>query len=151
MRTVFFLLLAISLTVTVRAQKTYASLNHIAIYVVDLQKSTDFYKNIIGIEEIPEPFHDGQHSWFRVGESSQLHIISGAKKALEHPKDAHLCFRVPSVPAFIVNLIKAGIPFEDWQGKQNAITTRVDGIKQIYFKDPDGYWIEINDDQYGVK
>jgi lactoylglutathione lyase len=29
--------------------------------------------------------------------------------------------------------------------KRWTITTRVDGVKQIYFKDPDGYWIEIND------
>ena len=130
------------------AQKQHASLNHIAIYVVDLEKRTTFYKDIIGIEQIPEPFHDGRHSWFRVGAHSQLHIISGAKKPMELPKDMHLCFRVPSVSAFIVNLIRAGIPFEDWQGKQNAITTRVDGIKQIYFKDPDGYWIEVNDDNY---
>lgn len=130
------------------AQQKHASLNHMAIYVVNLEKSTSFYKDIIGIEQIPEPFHDGRHSWFRVGEHSQLHIISGAKQPMALPKDMHLCFRVPSVPAFIVKLIKAGIPFEDWQGKQNAITTRVDGIKQIYFKDPDGYWIEVNDDNY---
>lgn len=133
---------------TAAAQNKHATLNHIAIYVVDLDKSTAFYMNIIGIEQIPEPFHDGRHSWFRVGEHSQLHIISGAKKPMELPKDMHLCFRVPSVQAFIVNLIRAGIPFENWQGKQNAITTRVDGIKQIYFKDPDGYWIEINDDNF---
>jgi lactoylglutathione lyase len=30
-------------------------------------------------------------------------------------------------------------------GEKMAITNRVDGVKQIYFKDPDGYWIEIND------
>lgn len=130
-----------------QAQKAYASLNHIAIYVVDLEKSTAFYKNIIGIEEIPEPFHDGRHSWFKVGAQSQLHIISGAKKPFEHPKDAHLCFRVSSVEAFIITLIKAGIPFEDWKGTPNGITTRVDGVKQIYFRDPDGYWVEINDDK----
>ena len=69
------------------AQKQHASLNHIAIYVVDLEKSTTFYKDIIGIEQIPEPFHDGRHSWFRVGAHSQLHIISGAKKPMELPKD----------------------------------------------------------------
>ena len=148
MRPYLFVFLLSVLGMPAAAQKTTATLNHIALYVVDLDKSTAFYKDIIGIEPIPEPFHDGRHSWFRVGEHSQLHIISGAKKPMELPKDMHLCFRVPSVPAFIVNLIKAGIPFEDWQGKQNAITIRVDGIKQIYFKDPDGYWIEVNDDNY---
>jgi len=25
------------------------------------------------------------------------------------------------------------------------VTNRVDGVHQIYLKDPDGYWLEIND------
>jgi catechol 2,3-dioxygenase-like lactoylglutathione lyase family enzyme len=29
--------------------------------------------------------------------------------------------------------------------EDRAVTTRPDGIKQIYFQDPDGYWIEVND------
>jgi lactoylglutathione lyase len=35
--------------------------------------------------------------------------------------------------------------WEDLSGKKNAISSRVDGVKQIWFQDPDGYWIEIND------
>jgi catechol 2,3-dioxygenase-like lactoylglutathione lyase family enzyme len=46
----------------------------------------------------------------------------------------------------IQQLQKAGISFEDWRGRKNSITTRPDGIKQIYFQDPDGNWIEINND-----
>ena len=42
-------------------------------------------------------------------------------------------------------LKKNNIPFESWAGEKNTYTNRVDGVKQIYFKDPDGYWIEIND------
>jgi lactoylglutathione lyase len=26
-----------------------------------------------------------------------------------------------------------------------VVTNRVDGVKQFYFKDPDAYWLEIND------
>jgi lactoylglutathione lyase len=49
------------------------------------------------------------------------------------------------VDDFIKILKQGKIAFEDWQGKPNSVTLRVDGVKQIYFKDPDGYWIEIND------
>lgn len=38
------------------------------------------------------------------------------------------------------------IEFEDWAGTRKAVTLRVDGIKQVYFKDPDGHWLEVNDD-----
>ena len=37
------------------------------------------------------------------------------------------------------------IPFENGKGEKNTITNRPDGVKQIYFQDPDGYWIEVND------
>ena len=120
-------------------------LNHIAVYVVDLKISTAFYKDIIGLDTIPEPFHDGRHTWFSVGIKSHLHIISGAKGKTEHEKNSHLCFSVPSVADFIKVLEKNNVEYENWAGQKNTVTNRVDGVKQIYFKDPDGYWIEIND------
>ncbi len=120
-------------------------LNHIAIYVVDLQVSTVFYRDLIGLDTIPEPFHDGRHTWFSIGPKSHLHVISGAAAAVPHDKNAHLCFTVPSVVDFTKKLNAKNIEYENWAGEKKAITNRVDGVKQIWFKDPDGYWIEIND------
>lgn len=122
-----------------------AMLNHIAVYVIDLKTSTAFYRDIIGLDTIPEPFHDGRHTWFSVGVKSHLHIISGAASKKEHDKNSHLCFSVSSVADFIKVLEKNKIEYENWPGQRNTVTTRVDGVKQIYFKDPDGFWIEIND------
>jgi len=127
------------------AMNPKASLNHIALYVVDLKTSTAFYDNIIGLDTIPEPFHDGRHTWFSIGPKSHLHIISGAAQKTEQNKNTHLCFSVSSVDAFIPTLKKNNIEYESWPGEKNTVTTRVDGVKQIYFKDPDGYWLEIND------
>lgn len=139
-----FLLLLPGL-ISAQSSKSKARLNHIAVYVENLKVSTDFYSNIVGLDTIPEPFHDGRHTWFSVGPKSHLHLISGATKKMEHDKNGHLCFSVPSVDDFIKVLAKNKVPFESWTGEQNSVTTRVDGVKQIYFKDPDGYWIEIND------
>ena len=122
-----------------------ATLNHIALYVVDLKTSTSFYQNIIGLDTIPEPFHDGRHTWFSIGHKSHLHLIQGAKTKTEREKNTHLCFSVASVTDFILVLKKNNIEYENWAGEKGAVTNRVDGVKQIYFKDPDGYWIEIND------
>lgn len=119
--------------------------DHIAIYVNNLEKSAAFYKNIIGIDSIPNPFNDHKHVWFDIGAKNALHIIAGAKSALKHPQNNHICFSISSVDAFAQNLLKAGISYENANGKENTITIRPDGVKQIYFKDPDGYWIEIND------
>jgi len=81
-------------------------LNHIAVYVVDLKISTAFYKDIIGLDTITEPFHDGRHTWFSVGVKSHLHVISGATAKTAHDKNAHLCFSVASVPEFVKVLEK---------------------------------------------
>jgi lactoylglutathione lyase len=52
---------------------------------------------------------------------------------------------VASVDSFLQKLVKAGIEYHNAQGIKNEITIRPDDVKQIYFTDPDGYWIEIND------
>lgn len=122
-----------------------ARLNHIAIYVVDLKTSTAFYQDIIGLDTIPEPFHDGRHTWFTIGPQSHLHLIQGAASKTQHEKNSHLCFTVPSVEAFIKILDAKKVGYENWAGEKNKVTTRVDGVKQIYFTDPDGYWLEVND------
>jgi lactoylglutathione lyase len=125
--------------------KPKALLNHTAIYVVDLKKSGDFYINVIGLDTIPEPFHDGKHIWLQTAPHIQMHIIQGAPEAKIYYKNQHSCFSVASVEAFTKMLITKKIAFEDRDGKQNTITTRVDGVKQIWLQDPDGYWVEIND------
>jgi lactoylglutathione lyase len=144
-----FILLATSSTQKAMSQtetkKQVIVLNHIAVYVADLAKATEFYKNVLSLQEIPEPFKDNRHTWFTLGSAGQLHLIQGAKTGNDHDKNEHLCFSVASVEDFVKNLTVRKVPYEDWAGKLSTITTRVDGVKQIYFKDPDGHWLEIND------
>lgn len=143
-KAIFYLGVALC-TLNATAQKQTPVLNHIAVYVKDLAVSTHFYLNILQLDTIPEPFHDGKHTWFRVGVKSHLHLIQGAGSVFSHNKNNHTCFSVASVDEFIKQLEKYKIEYEDWPGQKFAVTKRVDGVKQIYFKDPDGYWIEVND------
>lgn len=125
--------------------KPKTTIDHIAIYVVDLDVSTKFYEDIVGLEKIPEPFKDGKHTWFSIGSNAQLHLIEGAAAGTNPDKNSHLSFRVPSVSDFIKVLDENGVDYEDWEGEKQAVTNRVDGVQQIYVTDPDGYWLEIND------
>ncbi len=36
------------------------------------------------------------------------------------------------------------IAYSDWPGTPNKVNIRADGMKQVFFQDPDGYWIEVN-------
>ena len=127
------------------AQINPPKINHIAFSVLDLKRSTDFYTKIIHLDTIPEPFHDGRHTWLSIGGAAHLHLIQNPGPIVTPSKNTHLCFTTTSVDDFIKTLKQYNIVYEDWQGKPNAVTLRVDGVKQIYLQDPDGYWIEIND------
>lgn len=121
--------------------------NHLAIYVMDLKATENFYSQIIGLEIVPEPFKDGKHLWLNMGNNTKLHVIEGANKKVAYLQNNHYCFSVPSVTDFVAKLEKIKLPYVNAKREPQAITTRTDGVKQIYFQDPDGYWIEINDDR----
>ncbi len=130
----------------IQAQEKKPRLNHMALSVYNLEKSTVFYRDVLQLDTVPEPFHDGKHTWLAIGPNSHMHLIEGAASITEHDLATHLCFSVPSVTDFITRLDQFGIPYINWQREKQQVTIRVDGVKQIYLQDPDGYWIEINDD-----
>ncbi len=139
------LFFAISFSANAQEQER-PRINHLAVYVNNLDTCTRFYRDIIGLEVIPEPFHDGRHTWFAMGDHAALHLISGAEKVEAHDKNSHLCFSVPSIEKFIEALNTNKVKFESWAGEANTFTNRADGVKQIYFTDPEGYWVEVNND-----
>lgn len=144
-----FFLLSLTITSTLFAQEQQPQLqtkiNHIALSVTDLGESEAFYRDIIGLQQIEEPFNDGLHAWFNVG-SSQLHIIESADTRRERSISNHLCFSTTDLDSFVETLKENGIEFRNWQGEPNEVTLRPDGVSQIYFTDPDGFWVEMNDD-----
>ena len=147
MRTIFFaVLFSLSGQRTCWAQvrPPVLTLNHAAICVHDLKVSAEFYKSVLGLEEIPNPFNDGIHAWFKIGPNLQLHVIQrGCPVVLE--KNVHLCFSTASLPELAGYLSKRHVRYSNLKGDSQEFTTRIDGVKQLYCQDPDGYWIEIND------
>ena len=118
--------------------------NHVAFFVRDMQKSVAFYKNIIGLDTIPVPPHGNTIvTWFKMNGNLQLHLVEGLKDSSRIPFN-HIAFSVPSIDVFILKLNKANISFFGAKGK-GTIDLRGDGVHQIYFRDPDGYEIEVND------
>ena len=146
MKKLFLLLLIFTAISYSRLQAQH--FNHLTVYVVDLEKSAMFYKNAMRLQEIPEPFHDNHHVWFKIGEHNELHVVSGAKEMVPHDINIHLAFSVPSVEDFAKHLDSMNVKYGNWAQNSKILQVRPDGIKQIYFQDPDGYWIEVNDDKF---
>jgi lactoylglutathione lyase len=122
--------------------------NHITVYVTDLARGAEFYKKVMMLDTIPEPFHDNRHAWFKITEHGQLHVVSGAKEDVPHNVNIHLAFTVPSLPDFIKHLDALGVKYGDFAGTDKKIAVRPDKIEQIYLQDPDGYWIEVDNDRF---
>ena len=125
--------------------KPRVTIDHVAIFVADLQKEASFYRDIMQLDTLAEPFHDQKHAWFTIGNGIAMHLIQGAEHPKEYFKNHHICFSVPSLTDFTAKLTTLKLPFEDVSGKQNTITTRIDGVHQIWLKDPEVYWLEVND------
>ena len=128
--------------------KPKALLNHVAIYVVDLQKTAAFYDEMFGFDTIPEPFHDGKHIWYSIAPGVAMHVIQGADKPKEYFLNQHTCFSVPSVDDFVAKLKAKNQHWYNSKGVLDIVTTRIDGVKQIWVTDPDGYYIEVNDARF---
>lgn len=143
MKYIFTFLLLSGIIMSTTAQ---IKVNHIAVHVSDLDASKEFYQSIVGLKEIDEPFKDGLHAWYDIGGGAALHIIEAPNVPTEISKVNHLCFSMEDMDSFIKTLQDTNYPFESWPGEKGKITTRVDGVRQIYIQDPDGMWLEINDD-----
>jgi lactoylglutathione lyase len=146
----FFTLSTIGLTAFSQSgsSKITPTFNHTTIFVVDLDKSASFYEKVIGLEKISEPFKDAKHVWFRIGQHSQLHVVKGATSTIPHDINIHLSFSVPSLDDYMKHLDEMGVKYGDWNDRNKHTQMRPDGVKQIYFQDPDGYWVEVNDDKF---
>ena len=128
--------------------QTKPHFNHTTIYVTDLARASEFYNKVMLLDTIPEPFHDHRHTWFSMLNHAQLHVVSGAKSDIPHDINIHLAFSVSSLPEFMQHLDQLNIRYGNWAGDQKIVQPRPDKVSQIYLQDPDGYWIEVNNDAF---
>jgi lactoylglutathione lyase len=118
--------------------------NHLALSVKDVNRSADFYGNILKFQEITNRSKLEGVRWFSIGDGRELHLISIIKENVSVNKAIHVAFTTPDFDAFVVMLEKMKIAYSDWPGTPNKVNVRADGMKQVFFQDPDGYWIEVN-------
>ncbi len=145
MKTSFFLLIALfSMTLTSAQNPFNLKKDHDAIQVQDLDASANFYGNILGLKEIPNGGLGDHIRWFELKDKIQIHLIE-SEEIIEKHKGVHFAISTDNLPGFMGYLREQNVHFENWPGEKETTNTRPDGIKQIYLQDPDGYWIEVND------
>lgn len=119
-----------------------AAFDHLALYVADLDRSAGFYKSVFGLEELKAPVEFAR--WLRMGNGVVLHLVRGRPTPAANSKWDHFALSCADMDAMIAGLERAGIAWGDMDGRKIP-QVRADGVRQIFVRDPDGYWVEIND------
>jgi lactoylglutathione lyase len=113
-------------------------LNHVAIRVNDLEKSYQFYRDVLRLEQIERPAFDFPGAWFRLGRVQELHIIAGnnVPTAAPHSRGNHFALRVDDLEEWRKYLQPLNVIFR-------GPVKRPDGAFQLFIADPDGHAIEL--------
>ena len=122
------------------------SFNHIAISVSNVDQSIDFYQKVLQFPEIENTASKSKTRWLAINNEVQLHLIPRPNAEIKTNKAVHFALATSDLKSFIDHLDELKIEFSDWRDTPDKSYIRNDFIKQIYFQDPDGYWIEINED-----
>ncbi len=147
MKKITIFLIAILFTVSLYGQDSATikfSFNHLALSVKDLNRSAAFYASVLKLPEIVNRTKIEGIRWFVLADGKELHLISIIKENVIINKAIHMGLSTNNFDEFVKQLTALKIPYSDWPGKPNTVNIRTDGIKQIFFQDPDGYWVEVN-------
>ena len=120
--------------------------NHIALSVKDVDESVQFYQRVLQLEEIENTASNSSTRWLSLNQGKQLHLIPRPKSEIKLNKAVHFALSTPDIEDVVSSLENLNIEYSDWKDVPGNIYVRQDGIKQVYFQDPNGYSIELNND-----
>jgi catechol 2,3-dioxygenase-like lactoylglutathione lyase family enzyme len=121
-------------------------LNHIARTTKNLEASRRFYIDVLGCHEITRPAFSFAGAWLYVA-GLQFHLIEDLNTPDSpegiNTRESHLAFVVANLEAMEQRLREHGVPY-----RRSMIEDRK--IHQIFFRDPDGWMIEIGGNYWAI-
>jgi glyoxylase I family protein len=128
------------------------TIHHVSLGVTDLERSRQFYRDILGLEEIARPPFNFPGAWFAAGASQQVHLIVHPHSTFRTGKgldtrDGHFAVRVASYGRTVDDLRSKGYREDAGDDQLQRMILQphaTAGFPQIYILDPDRNVIEIN-------
>ena len=129
---------------------TIESIHHVSLPVADLERSKQFYQEVLGLTEIERPPFDFPGAWYQLGDR-QLHLIVHNNSTFREDKavdtrDIHFAIRVKSYHETREFLRSKGFhpdakhEFKKMEERPQSVA----GWPQLYIMDPDRNVIELN-------
>ncbi len=121
------------------------ALHHYTIRPVDLERTKDFYVDVLGLPVGDRPPLNFPGYWLYCGGVPTVHLIGPrAEESGQPEREAaptglfdHIAFSCQGVAGVRDRLAERGIPFEE------RVVPR-DGQVQLFLRDPDGVMVELN-------
>ena len=108
-------------------------IQHHSVVVTDLDRARAFYRDVLGLEEVPTPpTFAATIAWFAVGEE-QIHLL-GADRA-DADSGRHIALHVEDLAAARQRIEERGLPLSPAGG--------IPGAERFFTADPDGNRIEL--------
>jgi catechol 2,3-dioxygenase-like lactoylglutathione lyase family enzyme len=110
-----------------------AQIDHVSVIITDVDKSRHFYRDLLGLKEIPKPrTFDFVAIWFDLG-NMHVHLLQKEKADTISPR--HFALRVANAQAARAHFRAHGVAINE--------TTLIPGADRFFIHDPDGNRIEI--------
>jgi len=110
------------------------SLDHVSILITNVEVSRRFYRDVLGLREIPKPkLFDFVALWFELEGAQTLHLLKKPQPDTRSPR--HFALRVRDVPEARRYFADRGVLTEE--------TTKIQDCDRFFVYDPDGNRIEI--------
>ncbi|NMM47769.1 VOC family protein [Marinigracilibium pacificum] len=121
-------------------------LQHVTRVVSDFSKSRYFYLEVLGLQEIPTDWLPDNQMFISLGGNLELHMGEVEGIEVKPNNFNHFAISVPNLDEYLGSIISKGEIYGSLgKGDDKHISTRPDKVRQTFIKDPDGYWVEIND------
>jgi glyoxylase I family protein len=115
-------------------------LAHICIFSSDLNRTLDFYRDILGLKKKFDFLKDGRLIGFylEIDAHTFIEVFKSSTQSLNSEKQiSHFCFEVSDIEAIRNDLVSRGVSVSEAK-------LGCDNSWQIWCKDPDGIEIEFH-------